>query len=1026
MILSEICVRRPVFASVMSLIIMLLGIIAYERLSVREYPKIEEPVVSVRTKYTGASAEIIESQITKPIEDTLAGIEGIDFIRSVSRAESSSITITFKISRDIESATSDVRDRVGRARRLLPDDADEPVISKVEADAQAIMFLGLFSDSQPALYVSDYADRFIKNRLQNIDGVSEVAIYGERKYAMRIWLDGARLAAYELTAQDVEEALRKQNVEIPAGRIESIQREFTVLSETDLKTPGEFEEIILAIQGGYPVRIKDVAKVRMEAENERQVVRFNGKSAVGLGIVKQSVANPLDVSNAVKAALPSIKENMPEGMSMEIAYDSSIFIDRSIKSVFMTIGEATLLVTVIIFLFLRNIRAVVVPLVTIPVSLLGAFVVMYALGFSINTLTLLSMVLAIGLVVDDAIVVLENIFRHIEEGIPPITAAIKGSKEIGFAVVAMTLTLAAVYIPIGFMTGRTGKLFTEFALTLAAAVIVSGFVALTVSPMMCSRMLRHEKKHSFFYNLVEDFLNRLTDGYCFLLRYVLKRRVLVVVFGLAVAGFAGFLFTVIKSELSPVEDRGTIFVRATAPEGASVAYTTKYALEMEEKFKEFPEIQRYFVSSGWPVVNVVSSFINLKDWDDRSIKQQQIVNQLFGKLQGLPGVIAFASNPPSLGQSGSSRAIEMVLQTTASYNELQKMVDAVMTTVSEKYPGMLMGLDSDLKLSKPQLRVEVDRDKVVDLGASVDVVGRTLETMLGGRQVTRFKRDAEQYDVIVQLADSDRRNPDDMTGLYVRGHGGKMTQLSHLLKVEETIAPRELNHFNQLRSATISANLGQGYAQGEALDILEETARNLLSGDVQIDYSGQSREFKSSSSDMIFMFLLAGLFIFLVLAAQFESFVDPFIIMFSVPLSIAGAMSALYLTGGSLNVYSWIGLVTLVGLITKHGILIVEFSNQLRDAGHSRLEAVIEACALRLRPILMTTGAMVLGSLPLAMASGAGAETRQQIGWVIVGGLMFGTLLTLFVVPSAYMLLAPRKRAPIADVTEEKVAENTI
>ncbi len=1023
MSLPQLCIRRPVFATVMSLVIVLLGIISYERLSVREYPKIDEPVVSVRTKYTGASAEVIESQITKPIEDALAGIEGVDYVRSISRAEMSNVTVTFKISRDLESATSDVRDRVGRARRLLPDDADEPIISKVEADAQPILFLALFSDSHSPLFVSDYANRFIKNRLQNISGVSEVSLFGERKYSMRIWLDAARLAAYRLTVQDVEDALRKQNVEIPAGRIESKQREFTVLSETDLKTPEEFADIILSVQGGYPVRIRDVARVENAAASERQVVRFNGKSAVGLGIIKQSVANPLDVSNAVKAEIPRILENLPEGMSMQLAYDSSVFIDRSIKSVFSTIGEATLLVVIIIFLFLRNVRAVIIPLVTIPISLLGTCVVMYALGFTINTLTLLSMVLAIGLVVDDAIVVLENIFRHIEEGIPPIAAAMKGSQEIGFAVIAMTLTLAAVYIPIGFMTGRTGKLFTEFALSLASAVIVSGFVALTVSPMMCSRMLRHEKKHTFFYNVIESFLVGLTNGYRSLLTHVLKLRFVVVIFGLLIAVFAGYLFTVIKSELSPIEDRGTIFVRATAPEGASVAYTTKYALKMEKEFEAFPEIQRYFVSSGWPVVNTASSFLNLKDWNERDIKQQEIVSQLFRKLSALPGVMAFATNPPSLGQSGSSRPIELVVQTTSSYAELQKIVAEIMAKVEEEHPGMLMGLDSDLKLSKPQLRVEVDRDKVVDLGTSVEVVGRTLETMLGGRQVTRFKRDAEQYDVIIQLADVERRNPDDMAGLYVRGHDDKMAQLSHLLKFEETVAPRELNHFNQLRSATISANLGPGYTQGEALEYLEDIARRILPESAQIDYSGQSREFKSSSSDMIFMFLLAGVFIFLVLAAQFESFVDPLIIMFSVPLSIAGAMLALYLTGGSLNVYSWIGLVTLVGLISKHGILIVEFTNQMRDSGKGMQEAVIEACTLRLRPILMTTGAMVLGALPLAMAYGAGAETRQQIGWVIVGGMLMGTLLTLFVVPSAYMLLARRHRKPLVGAAETGVGE---
>jgi multidrug efflux pump len=1022
MTLSELSIRRPVLATVMSLALALVGLMAYQRLSVREYPKIDEPVVTVQTTYKGASAEIIESQVTQPLEDSLSGIEGIDYMSSISRQETSQITVRFKLARDADGAANDVRDRVARVRGRLPDDIDEPVISKVEADAQPIIYLAFSSDRHSQLDVTDYADRYVKDRLQTLQGVADVRIFGERRYSMRIWLDRTRLAAYRLTPQDVEDALRRQNVEIPAGRIESQSREFTVVTETDLRTPEQFEQIILREVAGYPVRLKDVGRAAVDAADSRVITRYNGRNAVALGVVKQSVANPLDVSKAVYRVLPVIQANLPDGMEVAVGYDSSIFIERSIENVFRTIGEATVLVVLVIFFFLRSLRATIIPLVTIPVSLVGAFALMYLFGFSINTLTLLALVLAIGLVVDDAIVMLENIYRHVEEGVPPFQAALQGAREIGFAVIAMTITLAAVYAPIGFQTGRTGRLFTEFALALAGAVLVSGFVALSLSPMMCSKLLRHQARHGFVYNAIERAIVALTQGYRWLLTQTLRARWLVVLVGLGVAGASYALFGQLKSELAPTEDRGVIIAIGIGPEGATIDYTAKYSELMEGFFRQIPEVEKFFVVTGFPVVNQIIGFLRPVDWEKRTRKQQEIAAELSPKLFSIPGVLAFAINPPSLGQSPIEKPVQVVVQTSQSYEELQGMVDKLLAE-ARGYPG-LANLDTDLKLNKPELRVSVDRDKIADIGVQVDTVGRTLETLLGGRKVTRFKQNGKQYDVIVQIEGGDRRNPDDLASIYVRAQANEMVALANIISVQETVAPKELNHFNKLRSATITATLTPGYALGDALQFLTAAVQRVLPATAQLDYAGQSREFRESSSSLYVTFLLALAFIYLVLAAQFESFIDPFVIMLTVPLSMTGALLALKLSGGTLNVYSQIGLVTLVGLITKHGILIVEFSNQLQRAGADIRVAVIEAAVLRLRPILMTTGAMVLGAVPLALAKGAGAESRIQIGWVIIGGLLVGTLMTLFVIPTAYTLLG--RKTPQPEGAEAPPAEAVV
>ena len=1012
MILSDISIRRPVLATVLNLVILLIGLICYQRLAVRQLPNVDVPVVTVATTYPGANAQVIESQITKPIEDTLSGIEGIDYIQSVSRAESSQVTVRFRLDRDADAAASDVRDRVAQARGALPEEANDSIVQKQEADAQPIIYLAFSSDRHSLLEIADYANRIVKDRMQTIPGVAQAQVYGNR-YAMRVWLNAERLAGAGLSPADIEQALRAQNVEIPAGRVEGLQREFTVLSETDLKTPEQFAHVIVKNSDGYLVRLGDVARVELGSDSARFRARFNGKNAIPLGIVKQAVANPLEISAAIKKMLPVITRALPAGMKVEVAYDSTIFIEKSISEVYITVLEAMLLVVLVIFLFLRNWRAVLIPIVTIPVSLIGAFAIMYMLGFTINILSLLAMVLAIGLVVDDAIVMLENIYRHIEEGMSPYEAALKGSKEIGFAIIAMTLTLVAVYLPFAFSTGRTGKLFIEFTLTLAGAVLVSGFTALTLSPMMCSKLLKKETQHGRFYLWGERVLSSLDGGYRNILARVLAAKYVVLSLAGVIFISAILLFTLLPNELAPQEDQGLVIGFSSAPEGATIDYTDSYAKQMEGMFKNIQEADRYFVIVGFDGVTSAIGFVGLKDWSARSRTSQQVAQSLFPQFMGITGLMAFPITPPPLGQGGFGQPVSFVVQTTGTWEELDVTVKKLLTKIQEN--PKLSNPDSDLKLNKPELRIEMNREKIATVGSNVAAVGRTLETMLGGRNVTRFKKGAEQYDVIVQVDDAQRQTPEDLANIYVRGSDG-LVQMDNLVSVKETVAAKELNHFNKMRSAVISTGLAPGYSQGEALAWLEKALQDVAPG-TQYDLDGQSREFRESGSSTTALLVLALLFIYLVLAAQFESFVDPLVILVSVPLAVFGAFLCLVLLNlgskyglwnatGSWNIYTQIGVVTLIGLISKHGIMIVEFANQLQEKGKTKLQAVIESATLRLRPILMTTGAMVLGAVPLAIASGAGAEARHQIGWVIVGGMSFGTVFTLLVVPVVYLLLA--------------------
>ena len=1044
--LAEVSIRRPVFATVLSLLIVLVGAVSFNRLAVREYPKIDEPVVTVSVRYAGASAEVIETQVTKPLEDSIAGIDAVDVITSISRADQAQISVRFRLEKDADSAAAEVRDRTSRVRNRLPQAIEEPVIAKVEADAFPVIQIAFSSESLTPLQINDLVNRIVKPRLQTVTGVADVRIFGERKYAMRVWLDTDRLASYRLTTQDVEDAIRRSNLELPAGRIESQQREFSVTSQTDLVRPAQFGEIVIKNVNGFTVKVKDVARVEEGAADERTAVRLNGRSAVAVGVIRQATANPLDLSTGVREVLPKLKADLPPDVLIDIANDNSVFIDRSVKNVYRTIAEAIVLVALVIFVFLRTLRASIIPIITIPVSLIGTFGMMALAGFTINTLTLLALVLAIGLVVDDAIVMLENIFRHIEEGMDPFSAGIKGAREIGFAVVTMTATLVAVYAPLAFTPGRTGRLFVEFALALAGAVVVSGFVALTLTPMMCTKLLKHNPKPNRFDRFMEQVLTLASDRYGSALRwvvttrympvvpvtgpsagrpgtaerlkgFVLQARWIVIAVMLISALAIALVFPSMKQELSPIEDRGVILANVNAPDGATLDYTNRYARALEKMGEPFKEFDRIFANVGNPTVAQASVVYRTVDWDDRKRSTIEMARELQPKFNALPGVTAFPITPPSLGQGFRERPLNFVIQTSDSYQNLNTVVRQILDEIA-KNPG-IVSPDVDLRLNKPELRIEVERDKAADLGVSVEVVAKAIETLLGGRNVTRYKRDAEQYDVIVQTAASGRTTPDDIDRIYVRGRNDAMIPLSALVKVRESVSPRELNHFGQRRSVSITASLSGDYSLGEALRFMDATAAKVLKTGYSTDLNGTSREFKNSQGALAIVFVLALVFIFLVLAAQFESFVDPLVIMLSVPLSMIGALLALKWSGGSLNVYSQIGLITLVGLITKHGILIVEFTNQLRGQGMEMIDALVKASSQRLRPIMMTTGAMVLGALPLALAHGAGAESRTQIGWVIVGGMSLGTLLTVFVVPTMYTLFA-RKAIPGANKTIAK------
>ena len=1007
--LSTMSIKRPVFASVMSFTILLFGVVAFLRLPVREYPDIDPPIISVTTLYRGASPAVVETEITNVLEEQFATLEGVKTMTSSSREQGSVITIEFELNRNVDEAANDVRDRVSRVRSTLPREIDDPVISKVDVNAQPIVWLALSSDRHSGLELTDVADRILKERLQRLPGVGSVIIAGERRYAMRVWLDPLRMASHDLTAQDVEAAIRRENTEIPGGRVEGAEREFSVRTRGELTTPEEFGAIIVAQSKNDIVRLRDVAEVSLGAADERTAVRYNGQTAVGLGVVKQSKASTVDVAADVSKALGDLSGLLPAGMKLDIAFDSSTFINNSIDEVKETLIIAMCLVILVVLAFLKSLRATAIPTLAIPISIIGALAAAYFAGFTLNILTLLALVLAIGLVVDDAIVVLENVYRHMEMGKSRLQAALDGSKEIGFAVLATTITLVAVFVPLAFLTGSVGRLFNEFGISLAVAILLSGFVALTLTPMLCSRMLKplHGTSSSWATRSFDAFFEWLNRIYDRTLRFAMRWKWLTIGGAVAAVVLSVVLFRLLPSELVPIEDRGVAFGIVIAPEGATLDYTDKYMREVESRLLPLPERRSLFSATGLGFggpgrVTNGFVFLGLAPRSERRRSQQEIVQALFPRLISIPGVLAFVINPPSLGGSFSSSPVEYVLQ-GETYEELNQAVGTVMGEASKL--GYMINLDTDLRLNKPQLDLTIDRERAAGLGVSVTDIGLTLETFLGGRIVTNFKRGTKQYDCILQMKPSSRSAPDDIREIYLRGKGG-LVQLANVVRVEETLAPKELNHYNRVRSATITANLVPGVSLGQALDDLDRISAEKLPSGMKRDYAGQSLEFKSSTSSLYFMFLLAIIFIYLVLAAQFESFIHPLTILLSVPLAVFGALLALLIFGQSLNIYSQIGLIMLIGLVTKNAILIVEFSNQLRGQGKSATDAVIEAATIRLRPILMTSLATIFGVLPIAIGLGAGAESRRPLGLAVVGGMLFSTFLTLVLVPVLYAILS--------------------
>jgi multidrug efflux pump len=1008
--LSEISIKRPVFATVMSLVIIVFGVIGFSRLPVREYPDIDPPIVSITTFYRGASPAVVETEITDVIEESLSTLEGVKLIESSSQEQGSRIAVEFELSEDVDRAANDVRDRVSRIRGRLPREADDPIVAKVDVNAQPIIWLALSSDRHTPLEMSEYAEIVLKERLQRLPGVGSVFIGGQRRYAMRVWLDPQRLAAHGLTVQDIERAIGRENAEIPGGRVEGDEREFSVRTRGELATADSFGAIIVSQQGDYRVRLADVAEVTVGPEDERTITRYNGLPAIGLGIVKQSKASTVEVADRVAEALPRLRDELSEGMGLTTAYDSSVFIRESINEVAKTVFFAGALVLLVVVAFLKSPRATLIPAFAIPISIIGAFAAMYFLGFTINILTLLAFVMAIGLVVDDAIVMLENIFRHIEMGKPRLLAAWDGAREVGFAIVATTLALVAVFLPLAFLTGTVGRLFNEFGISLAVAVVISSFVALTLTPMLCSKMLRRQRgtQDNWAARSFDAFFRGLDRIYAGILRGVLRFRYVLFAVAAVIFGASFLVFRELPRELVPTEDRNIAFGIVLAPEGSTLEYTDRYMRQLETILLNRPEHAGLFTATGLGFGGpgrVTNGFVffRMTPRDEREKSQQQVVRELFPQTISIPGVLAFLINPPSIGGRFSSSPIEYVLK-AESYEQLQVAVGSMMAGASEL--GYLINLDSDLRMNKPELDIRIDRDRASRLGVSVTDIGSTLETLLGGRVASEFKRGSKQYDVIVQVRPRERATPDVIDMIHLRAGNGELVQLANVVQVRETVAPKELNHFNRERSATITANLGPGVDLGSALDAMDAIAAEKLPAGIRTELAGQSREFRESSSKLYFMFLLAVIFIFLVLSAQFESFIHPLTILISVPLAVVGAILSLWIFRLSLNIYSQIGLVVLIGLVTKNSILIVEFANQLRKRGREAREAVVEAARIRLRPILMTSFSTIFGVLPIALGWGAGAEARQPLGIAIVGGMFFSTFLTLILVPAVYAFMA--------------------
>jgi multidrug efflux pump len=1019
MLISNISVRRPVFAAVISLILIIIGLMSARNMSIREFPDIQRPIVSISTNYRGAASDIVERRVTQVLEDRIAGISGITKLSSVSYDERSSITLEFSEDRDVDSAANDVRDRVAGALRALPDEADPPQVSKQDSSSTTVMWINVSSDSRSIMEVSDFADRYVVDVLSTVAGVARIRGAGRRRPAMRIWIDSKRLAARQLTVTDIEAALRRENVQIPSGRLESSAREFTLRTNTGFLTADDFRQLVLA-QGSddYLIRLGEVANVELAPEDERSYSATDGVAGISLGIIPQAQANILEVNNAVAKRIDEMQSTLPADIDLSVNMDTSMFIRASLREVGKALGLAMLLVLVVIYGFIGTIRATIIPAVTIPISIISAFIVMAALGFSINTLTLLGFVLAIGLVVDDAIVVLENIVRRIEGQEPTLLAATNGSHEIGFAVIATTLVLVAVILPVSFMPGNIGLIFGEFGISLAAAVCFSSLIALTLVPMLTSKLFADNRLHrGRIANGLDTLFRKLSDAYERLLRRAIRRPIIVI--GSALLIFIGSLslLNILPVEYMPREDRGFTMVSLTAPDGASLDYTLGYIKQVEQimlKDKEQGDVLRVLARSGsfraGADVNTGRLFGPLQLWDKRDRSAQQIAQNWNQQLSELPGVQAFAFAPGAWSLGQSNRPLAIVLGGT-NYDELAQWRDIVIRE-ARKLQG-LSNIEVDYRERKPKIDVMIDRNRAADLGVSLSNVGRTLETILGSRVVTTFIDQGEEYRVILQGSEEGRQTPSDLETIYVRSEGsGQLIPLSNLVQLKEVAGPVDLRRFDRLRSITIRASLGKDYSLGAAITDLEDIVTEYLPESARLNYDGESRDFKNTGSAIYTTFLLALVIAYLVLSAQFESFRHPLIIMTTVPLAITGALVGLIIFGASLNIYSQIGAIMLIGLAAKNGILIVEFANQLRDRGTNFREAVVLSAKTRLRPVLMTSMCTAFGSIPLLLATGAGALSRQSIGAVVFFGVTFSVLLTLVVVPTVYGLLAKNTRSP--------------
>jgi len=1028
--LSDTSIKRPVFASVLSLLLIIFGVVSFLKLPLREYPDIDPPVVSIETTYPGAAANVVETRVTQIIEDRIAGVEGINFITSESRDGRSVISVEFNTSRDIDDAANDMRDRVSRVLDNLPEEADPPEIEKTDSSDDVIIWMTLTSESMSVLELSDYAERFIVDRFSILPGVARVRLGGGMEYSMRVWLDRTRLAARGLTVDDVETALRTENVELPAGSIESDTRQFTARIERAYRTEEDFRELVIRRdpESGYLVRLGDVARIKKEAVEDRTFFRGNGQPRVGLGVIKQSTGNTITVAQAAIEETKRIAPSLPEGMRLVPAYDTSVFIRNAIAEVYKTLAIAVALVVFVIWLFLGSMRAMLIPAVTIPVALVSSFTILGMLGFSVNLLTLLALVLAIGLVVDDAIVVLENISRRIEAGETPLVAAFHGTRQVGFAVIATSIVLIAVFVPIAFLEGDLGRLFAEFALTMAAAVFFSTFVAVTLSAMLASKLLKRVEKASIS-AWTEKAFNGLRKLYLRFLGGCIRHPVWIGLGFVAMIVIAVFFFQRIPSEYAPREDRGAFFILVNGPEGASYDYMAEYMNLIEDRLMHYVdkgEIDLLLVRTPRSFGNLASFndgivIAVLAPWEDRRVAWP-LMDDVQADLSDLTGVRAFAVMRQGFG-GGIQKPVQFVIG-GGSYEELVDWRDLLLNKIREDNPG-LVGLDHDYKETKPQLRIVIERDRAADLGVSVLTVGRTLESMLGGRRVTTFIDEGEEYDVIIEGKRETQNTPGDLQNIYVRSNrSNDLIPLSNLVKIEEFADASTLNRYNRVRAITLESNLAEGYSLGEALTYLEGLVREHLPESAIIDYKGQSLDYKTSGQAILFVFLLGIFVVFLVLAAQFESYIHPLVIMLTVPLAITGALAGLYFLGGTLNIYTQVGLIMLVGLAAKNGILIVEFINQLRDQGMEFDKAVIEASGIRLRPIVMTGITTASGSLPLILSSGAGAETRVAIGIVILCGVLAATAFTVIIVPVAYSLFARGTTSPQATTRQlEKEAE---